>query len=227
MPPEKWRNKLSKMKHPFLGLVITFFFFGCNQDKNTDYISVERKVATQAIPEKTVEQSTIDTLAYADHGLEYALNTQAVLGKNLMQAIQKSGTLGALSFCNEKAYPLTDSMSVVHNAIIKRVSDKPRNQSNQANDQELEYIETFKQIIANKESVNPIVKDSDSQVQIYYPILTNAMCLQCHGQSNKSIKPSTLKELNILYPHDKAIGYNENEVRGIWSVTFDKYNQDE
>jgi hypothetical protein len=25
-----------------------------------------------------------------------------------------------------------------------------------------------------------------------------------------------------LYPKDLAIGYNENEVRGIWSITFDK-----
>ena len=210
------------MKNAFLVLVLLISFFSCNQDKKTDYISIEKKVEIQIAPEKTPEVTTIDTLSYADRGLQYALNTQAVLGKNLMDAIQQNGTLGALSFCNEKAYPLTDSMAVVYNANIKRVSDKPRNQSNQANDQELEYIETFKQIIANKESPNPIVKDSDTKVEIYYPILTNAMCLQCHGQPNKSIEASTLKQLTILYPNDKATGYNVNEVRGIWSVTFDK-----
>lgn len=132
-----------------------------------------------------------------------------------MQAVQKDGTLGALCFCNEKAYPLTDSMAVVHNVNIKRVSDKPRNQDNQTNLEELEYIETFKLIIANQESPNPIVKDSDTKVQVYYPIITNAMCLQCHGQPNKSIEPSTLTKLTILYSKDKAIGYNINEVRGI------------
>ncbi|MEO5790266.1 DUF3365 domain-containing protein [Gelidibacter sp.] len=210
------------MKNAFLVLVVLFSFFSCNQDKKTDYISIEKKVEIRATPEKTPKITTIDTLSYADRGLQYALNTQAVLGKNLMQAIQENGTLGALSFCNEKAYPLTDSMAVVYNGNIKRVSDKPRNQSNQANEQELEYIETFKQIIANKESPNPIVKDSDTKIDTYYPILTNAMCLQCHGQPNKSIEPSTLRQLTLLYPNDKAIGYNVNQVRGIWSVTFDK-----
>ncbi|MGV8813840.1 MAG: Tll0287-like domain-containing protein [Gelidibacter sp.] len=210
------------MKNAFLVLVVLFSFFSCNQDKKTDYISIEKKVEIRATPEKTPKITTIDTLSYADRGLQYALNTQAVLGKNLMQAIQENGTLGALSFCNEKAYPLTDSMAVVYNGNIKRVSDKPRNQSNQANLQELEYIETFKQIIANKESPNPIVKDSDTKIDTYYPILTNAMCLQCHGQPNKSIEPSTLRQLTLLYPNDKAIGYNVNQVRGIWSVTFDK-----
>lgn len=206
----------------FVIVLVLFSLSGCVKDKKNNYISVEKKVETETIKEKVLLPSPVDTLAYAERGLKYALSTQALLGKNLMQAIQKDGTVGAVSFCNEKAYPLTDSMAVVHHAGLKRVSDKPRNQDNQANSEELEYIQTFKQIIANKELPNPIVHDSDTQVQVYYPILTNTMCLQCHGEPNKAIAASTLKELNILYPKDKAIGYDVNEVRGIWSVTFDK-----
>ena len=66
-------------------------------------------------------------LSQEDMGLSYALATKQILGKNLMSAIQKKGTLGALEFCAIQAYPLTDSMSTVYNAKIKRVSDKPRN----------------------------------------------------------------------------------------------------
>ena len=69
-------------------------------------------------------------MPYAQRGLKYALTTKAVLGKNLMKTIQKKGTLEAVTFCNKQAYPLTDSMSLVHNAIIKRVTDQPRNPSN-------------------------------------------------------------------------------------------------
>lgn len=206
----------------FVIVVLSLSLFGCDKDKNNKYISVDKKVETETIKEKVLLPRPIDTLAYAERGLKYALSTQAILGKNLMQAIQKNGPLGALSFCNEKAYPLTDSMAVVLNARLNRVSDKPRNQANQANVEELEYIETFKQIIANQESLHPILKGSDTQVQVYYPILTNAMCLQCHSKPNKTIASSTLKQLTQLYPKDKAIGYNVNEVRGIWSVTFDK-----
>ena len=210
------------MKKTVLALSALVFILSCNGAKKSKDNSGNKALDIEVEQEHKSVESPQDFSKYGERGLKYALETQGVLGKNLMQAIRKEGTLGALSFCNEKAYPLTDSMAVVHNATIKRVSDKPRNQDNQANVVELEYIETFKQIIANEESPNSIVKDSDAKVQVYYPILTNAMCLQCHGQPNKSIESSTLSQLTILYPKDKAVGYDVNEVRGIWSVTFNK-----
>lgn len=171
---------------------------------------------------KQQAEASFNTLPYDERGLQYALTTKAVLGKNLMGTIQKKGTLEALSFCNERAYPLTDSMSVVHNAIITRVSDKPRNPKNQANKEELTYIEAFKKDLKNTIEPKPIVTERNNKVQVYYPITTNTMCLQCHGQPTKNIEPTTLKKLALLYPNDKAIGYDINEVRGIWSITFDK-----
>ncbi|MBU2940459.1 DUF3365 domain-containing protein [Lacinutrix sp. C3R15] len=167
-------------------------------------------------------QTNFDTLPYGERGLKYALSTKAVLGKNLMGTIQKKGTLEALAFCNEKAYPLTDSMSVVHQATIKRVSDKPRNQNNKANNKELAYINSFKKDIKNNMEPKPIVDQLDNKVHVYYPITTNAMCLQCHGKPEQDITKPTLSKLTSLYPQDKATGYTINEVRGIWSITFDK-----
>ncbi|WP_397363028.1 DUF3365 domain-containing protein [Olleya sp. R77988] len=171
---------------------------------------------------KQQAEVNFEDLPDAERGLKYALTTKAVLGKNLMGTIQKKGTLEALAFCNEKAYPLTDSMAVLHNATIKRVSDKPRNQNNQANDKELEYITAFKNDIKNNTEPKPIVNQLDNKVQVYYPITTNTMCLQCHGKPNEAIQKPTLDKLANLYPKDKAIGYDVNQVRGIWSITYDK-----
>lgn len=171
---------------------------------------------------KQQAETNFEDLPYAERGLKYALSTKSVLGKNLMGTIQKKGTLEALAFCNEKAYPLTDSMSVVHNASIKRVSDKPRNQNNQANDKELTYINSFKNDIKNKKEPKPIVDLIDNKVHVYYPITTNTMCLQCHGKPNQDINRPTLNSLANLYPKDKAIGYSINQVRGIWNISFDK-----
>ncbi len=156
---------------------------------------------------------------YADIGLEYALGTKKILGKNLMESIQKKGTLEALSFCNIQAIPLTDSMSTKFNASIKRVSDKNRNPNNKANTEELQYIAQFKKELADKKEIKPVVIEKGNKVQFYYPIETNTMCLQCHG---KQIKPEVSQQIMKLYPKDLAIGYNESEVRGIWSITFDK-----
>lgn len=157
---------------------------------------------------------------YEEIGLDYAITTKQVLGKNLMGTIQEKGTLEALKFCNVQAYPLTDSMATVHHAKIKRVSDKPRNQNNQANTEELGYIETFKKEIASNIDSNPIVKNNDNTVEFYYPITTNTMCLQCHG-TDKEVSPETFTAIKSLYPNDKALGYAENEVRGIWSIQFE------
>ena len=170
--------------------------------------------------QKQQAQTNFEDLPYGERGLKYALATKAVLGKNLMGTIQSKGTIEAIAFCNEQAYPLTDSMAVVHNAIIKRVSDQPRNEKNKANTEELGYIKTFKQAIANNEEPSPIVKEIDDKVHVYYPITTTAMCLQCHGKPNETIEPSTLSKISSLYPNDKAIGYDVDEVRGIWSITF-------
>lgn len=142
--------------------------------------------------------------------------------KNLMGTIQKKGILEATAFCNENAYPLTDRMSVVHNATIKRVSDKPLNENNQANKKELSYIDSFKKDIKNNLEPKPIVNEFDNKAHVYYPITMNSMCLQCHGKPNEDIQKSTFNKITRLYPKDKATGYTTNEVRGIWHISFDK-----
>jgi cytochrome c553 len=171
---------------------------------------------------KKQTQTDVQDLPYKERGLQYALSTKTVLGQNLMGAIQKKGTVAAVEFCNIKAYPLTDSMALAHNANIKRVTDKPRNQNNLADDYELKQIEFFKQQIVDNLEVEPIVAEREDKVHVYYPIVTNGMCLQCHGTPNKNINQETLNKLSQLYPNDKAFGYNINEVRGIWSISFDK-----
>lgn len=167
-------------------------------------------------------QNNTDTLNYMEQGLQYALATKAILGKNLLTAINEKGTAEALSFCNSKAIHLTDSMSQAQGVYIKRVSDQERNPSNKANEQELAYINASKASIKLGEQASPLVVDSANKVLGYYPIMTNAMCLQCHGMKNKDIKEATLAKLEALYPEDKATGYGSDELRGIWVIEWTK-----
>lgn len=166
--------------------------------------------------------NNINELSYSEKGVQYALSTKAVLGKNLQGKIQKEGTLAALKFCNTKAYFLTDSMAIVHNATIKRVSDKPRNPKNKANKDELKYIQIFKSNINQQKESEAIVVESGQIITVYYPITTNGMCLQCHGTPKKEVAESTLVSIKDLYPSDLALGYDINQVRGIWNVSFKK-----
>ena len=153
----------------------------------------------------------------ADKGLEIALETKQLLGQNLMGAIQKEGTLHALEFCNVEAMPLTASMAEKHKVSIQRVSDKSRNPQNQATPEEAVLIDLFTlQVKAGKE-LQPVLMPEPGTTRFYYPIVTNSMCLQCHGKPG-DIEPKVREKILKLYPQDKAIGYSENEVRGIWKI---------
>nr|WP_298991301.1 DUF3365 domain-containing protein [uncultured Polaribacter sp.] len=162
------------------------------------------------------------TKSHKKKGVQIALATKTELGKNLMKKIQKEGILEALKFCNINALPITDSMSKVLNANIKRVSDKPRNLKNRATFEEEGYIKIFKQEILEEKEANAIVREENNTVNVYYPIKTNGLCLQCHGNPKTDIKENVLASLKELYPNDKAVGYSINEIRGIWKVSLEK-----
>ena len=172
--------------------------------------------------EKQKHKLNIEDLTYEEQGLNYAMLTKSVLGKNLKGAIKSKGAENAVEFCNERAYPLVDSMAVMLNTKIKRVTDKPRNPLNIANESELKYIEASKQILVKGGKVIPQVQEISGKMVAYYPIVTNKMCMQCHGEPNTQIQPVTLEKLNSLYPKDMARGYTENQLRGIWVVEMDK-----
>ncbi len=176
-------------------------------------------------PETDVnEDIAIDTaINFEETGLRFANSTQAVLGKNLMNAIKEKGAAGAMEFCNEKAFPLTDSMARVLKASIKRVSDKPRNKNNLATGNESAHIQAFKESLAKGEQPQPVIMEINGKMVGYYAIITNKMCLQCHGTVNKDILPQTFSKIKNLYPDDKATGYLENQVRGLWVVEMEKY----
>lgn len=155
-------------------------------------------------------------------GKSFAMQTKSVLGKNLLKAINTQGTAQAVHFCSTKAIPLTDSMALLLNAQIKRVSDNNRNPNNKANEQELAYIAKAKAQLKNKQEITPEITSFENRNIAYYPILTNKMCLQCHGIPGTDINSATSKVLKSIYPNDKAIGYKENELRGIWVVEMDQ-----
>lgn len=162
------------------------------------------------------------SMNYEELGREYAMGTKAVLGKNLMGAIKSEGAPHAVDFCNTRAYPLTDSMAKEYNVRIKRVSDKPRNPSNLANEDETAFINVLHERIANGEELGSKVSEFNGKMVGYYPIETNAMCLQCHGTPEKDIEKLTQSKIKEKYPKDKAIGYGVNQIRGIWVVEMDK-----
>lgn len=169
---------------------------------------------------KTADETTPDS-TYTALAVNYAQGAQKVLGKNLQTAIAEQGILGALSFCNIEALPLTDSMSTLYNTRLSRVSDRPRNMKNHASAEELTYIVNFQDQIAEGEVPHPLLIRDENLIAVYTPIVTNALCMTCHGVPGEDIQPEVVSAIDELYPADQAKGYSINQVRGMWKVQFD------
>ncbi|HRD57338.1 MAG TPA: DUF3365 domain-containing protein [Ferruginibacter sp.] len=155
------------------------------------------------------EQSTLKAL-----GDSIATAAQNVLLNNVATAIQKAGTEYAVEFCNVNAVPLTDSVALVHQVTVQRLSDKSRNKHN--------AIQTsFDSIAWNKikqSKTSFVTQNLNAEVYFYKPI-TIAMptCIKCHG-SKSDIEENTLKLIAKKYPLDKAIGYSLGDLRGMWKI---------
>lgn len=185
--------------------------------ERSDYNKATADAQLQKYAQSTLHPLNSDD-DYKKHGLMLAMQTKSALGAQLKKAIVENGTEGAVEFCNDQAIPITTSMSEQLNASIKRVSDKPRNPDNLANTQELEIINSLKLAMASGQQPTPQVMQQDINMVGYYPIVTNGMCLGCHGVPDKQIDAKTLSMIKGLYPQDKAIGYDANELRGLFVV---------
>jgi hypothetical protein len=195
-----------------LFLLFSVFIIGCNDSKDSN---------SQKIKSSKTQDNT-ESISFKEQGFKYAVEAKGVLGKNLFTAIKTKGIANAISFCNEKAYFLTDSVASKNGVKIKRVSDKNRNQNNKANSEELAYINSVKEIILKGQKAKPQINELENSVVGYYPIIANQLCMKCHGNPETEIEKETLSKISSLYPKDKATGYSPGELRGIWVIEMRK-----
>jgi hypothetical protein len=85
----------------------------------------------------------------------------------------------------------------------------------------MEYIKASMQRIASGEKAKPQLKLNNGKHRAYYPILTDEMCLQCHGKAGSDIKKEVLEMITKKYPADSATGFSKGELRGIWVVEWE------
>jgi hypothetical protein len=155
----------------------------------------------------------------------FALETQAALGKTLQAQIARQGTTGAIGFCNLNALPITDSVAKARGVKIGRITDRPRNPANRATAAEAGLMARVRDSLAKGVASGSLALAENGETHYYFPIVTNNLCLQCHGVSGQDVAPEVGARLAALYPDDQAMGYGPNELRGLWKVTPNPGNQ--
>ena len=159
---------------------------------------------------------------YIQKGKEITKASFKELSTNLMAQMKLGGPKQAVPFCNTKAMPITLKMAEKFNVTIKRTSDKVRNTENKATERELQIIEAYKTSLENNNALSPIAEiNSDKNKRFYAPIIIKEKCLVCHGKPNEQLTIKTDSLIKSYYPLDKATGYKNGDLRGIWSIEFD------
>ncbi len=185
--------------------------------------------ACESAPKEEAEQSTTEQLTeaerseYIDKGKQITQATFAELSGQLSQAIEEGGVPNAIKYCNVVAYPLVDSLSQVHDAVIRRTSLKVRNPKDAPTEAEKVMLQTYHERAGAGEEPKPHVKQlEEGRIAFYAPIKIQPLCLNCHGKVGKDVKQEHYDLIKQLYPEDEATGYELGELRGMWSITFTK-----
>lgn len=193
------------MKHIYF--IAVFLLIACQSQKEK----------TKQVPNKSESNIANDTIA---KGMNQIKIIKDSIGANLERTIKNGGTANALTFCSIEANNIISATAGEFKGKIKRVSDKPRNPINQANEAELAFIQACKDSLSNASMPKPKMHYIDDKAYGYYPIVTNKFCMQCHGTPMKTIQPEVVSILLEKYPNDKAINYKPQEVRGLFVVEF-------
>lgn len=160
---------------------------------------------------------------YTITGKEIAEATATILVTNLSQKMKSGGVQEAVPFCNTMALPLTEEIEKKYDVTIKRTSLFIRNEENKPNEAEIIILNQYKKSLANNETLEPIIHmDNSDNPHFYAPIVLQKKCLACHGAFGKEVTKQTDSIIKSYYPNDKATGFKEGDLRGIWSITFNK-----
>jgi hypothetical protein len=162
---------------------------------------------------------------YKNRVPESRLIEQATLEGNRISAatIQQRGIPAALDYCSLHAYPLVDSIEQKYGVKIKRASMATRNQQDAPDPQEIKIIELYLKDIQQGKIPEVSVKVKPDEIHFAKPILLNdVVCLNCHGRVGTDITEENYRVIKALYPEDKATGHKLGDLRGIWSIKFNR-----
>jgi hypothetical protein len=170
---------------------------------------------------KNNQQNNRDTVNineqyYIETGDKIVAESCKSLSSNLMSAMKAGGVKNAAGFCHIEAQPLTDSLSNHFNTEIHRVALKYRNPNNALNRMDKVVFEDY----LSTKQLQPQLETSQDKITYYKPILLAKPCLKCHGAIGEDISEEDYAYLTELYPDDRAVGFKEGDLRGLWRISF-------
>ncbi len=171
-----------------------------------------------------MNQAFADPAQYDDESRKATQELFQQIGAGLNKTLSASGPVAAISVCGELAPKIANQMSLKSGWKITRVGTRVRNPMigspdawEQSTLAEFEKRHKAGEKLDSMEFSQIVDEPGGKSYRYMKAIGMRAMCLSCHGET-ADIPESVKATLTREYPHDKATGYQEGQLRGAFSI---------
>jgi len=134
------------------------------------------------------------------------------LMKALTGAMQSGGPEAAISVCRDEA-PRIAAAASAGGVVVGRTSDKLRNPDNAPRAWVAPVLTELAKASPEARPASTVVDLGEGRFGYVEPIILGEVCTKCHGTD---VAPSIQEKLAALYPEDRATGYAEGDLRGVF-----------
>ena len=161
--------------------------------------------------------SMAETPSAKEQGIAAIKQLGSTLKGELKSKIKEDPTaVAAAGFCAHSAETITEDINkkLPENVNVRRTSLKPRSSKNKPDATDIEVMDAFAKEAAAKQLGPKSMKiiETDKSTRVYKPLLTQKVCLKCHGSN---LSPEISKIIKEKYPDDQAVGFKEGDLRGV------------
>jgi hypothetical protein len=137
----------------------------------------------------------------------------------LQGAMAEGGPLATIEVCHARAPAIAAEASATSGARVGRTALKVRNPANAPDAHERATLQVFAERLAREPGAVPEALEvlPDGRVRYMRAILTDGVCVACHGAS---LAPEVAEAIDALYPGDEARGFAPGDLRGAFTITW-------
>jgi len=175
--------------------------------------SEEKSESTDTGTQSLAAEERLFTAAAGNLVKQYGQELQTTL----LAALNDYGPSYGVRVCQIRAQEIAAAHSV-GGWIVKRVSEKWRTVQDRPDSAEQRVLAMFADPMTTDDYlIRWSGPDSARMFHYYQKIMVRQVCLQCHGDL-QTVDLDLWKEVKIAYPWDKATGYKEGDLRGMFVV---------
>jgi hypothetical protein len=187
--------------------LLALFAAGCSSQKKETAKPSDTSAQTLA------QDDQLYTAAARNLVAQYGRDLQSTL----LAALNDYGPSYGVRICQTRAQEIAAAYSI-SGWEVKRVSEKWRNVLDRPDTAELRVLTVFADPMTSDDYlVRWSGPDSARMFHYYQKITVRQVCLQCHGDL-QTVDLDLFKQVKVAYPWDKATGYKEGDLRGMFVV---------